>query len=368
MRHDPRATPSPRHGRRCFFAALAALVAVLSGTLASSPAAAQDTTGGSDDPAVRIVARKLTDGRVEFALQQRSGSTWGDRQLPRARFFPTTARVGRWLASSPLDVTAGEVRIVARKLTDGRVEFALQQRSGSTWGDRQLPRARFFPTTARVGRWLASSPLNVTAPQSAGRWTAVTAGSLHSCGLRADGTITCWGDDSSGQTDAPDGRFTAVSAGGSFTCGLRTNGSVECWGNNFSGQTDAPDGQFTAVTAGIGHSCGLRTNGTIECWGDNYSGETDAPDGQFSAVGVGDGHSCGLRTNGTIECWGNDISGETDAPDGQFTAISTGFRHSCGLRSDGTIECWATISPSRTLMGAPISPGRPTRPTGSSPP
>lgn len=217
MRRDPRTTPSPRNGRRRFFAALAALVAVLSDTLASLPAAAQDTTGGTDDSAVRIVARKLSDGRVEFALQQRSGSTWGDRQLPRTRFFPTTARVGRWLVSSPLDVTA---------------------------------------------------------PQSARRWTAVTAGNQHSCGLRADGTVTCWGYDSDGETDAPDGQFTAVSAGSYFTCGVRSNGTITCWG---LGQlSDAPDGRFTAVSAGGAHSCGLRTNGTITCWGDRHN--TDVPD------------------------------------------------------------------------------------------
>ncbi len=353
MRRDPRTTPSPRNGRRRFFAALAALVAVLSGTLASLPAAAQDTTGGTDDSAVRIVARKLSDGRVEFALQQRSGSTWGDRQLPRTRFFPTTARVGRWLVSSPLDVTAGEVRIVARKLSDGRVEFALQQRSGSTWGDRQLPRTRFFPTTARVGRWLVSSPLDVTAPQSARRWTAVTAGNQHSCGLRADGTVTCWGYDSDGETDAPDGQFTAVSAGSYFTCGVRSNGTITCWGNNrYNSVTDAPDGQFTAVSTRSPwqDSCGLRTDGTITCWAHdplNRDGEsdalvTDAPDGQFTAMSAGAFHSCGLRTNGTITCWGDDSDGETDAPDGQFTAVSAGGAHSCGLRTDGTITCWGS--------------------------
>ena len=81
------------------------------------------------------------------------------------RFFPTTATVGRWLASSPLSLPASEVRIVARKLESGRVEFGLQQRQADdAWGERLLPRVRFFPTTATVGRWLASSPLTLAAP------------------------------------------------------------------------------------------------------------------------------------------------------------------------------------------------------------
>ena len=53
-----------------------------------------------------------------------------------------------------------EVRIVAQRLDDGRIEFALQQRDGSGWSDRILPTRRFFPTDSS-GRWLSSSPIVV---------------------------------------------------------------------------------------------------------------------------------------------------------------------------------------------------------------
>ena len=57
------------------------------------------------DVTVRIVARKLDDGRVEFGLrQEQADGTYGPEILPRARFFPTDAAVGRWLRSSPLDL------------------------------------------------------------------------------------------------------------------------------------------------------------------------------------------------------------------------------------------------------------------------
>ena len=165
-----------RPGRsRLACAAMAALLAIVGGTLISSPVASQDTA--ADDTEVRIVARKLDDGRIEFGLQQRQpDDTWGDRQLPPVRFFPTTAEVGRWLASSPLTPTACQARIVARKLDNGKVEFGLQQRQpDDTWGDRQLPPVRMFPTTAEVGRWLGSSPLTLTEFQPANRYSAVTA-------------------------------------------------------------------------------------------------------------------------------------------------------------------------------------------------
>ena len=151
------------------------LLALVGGAVVSAPVAGQETAGGD---VVRIVARQLEDSRVEFALQQRQpDSTWGDPQLPRVRFFPTTAGENRWLASSPLDLPAGAVRIVARRLDDGRIEFALQQRDvDSTWGDRQLPRVRFFPTTAGENRWLASSPLTLSPPET----TATPGGSAPS--------------------------------------------------------------------------------------------------------------------------------------------------------------------------------------------
>ena len=256
----------------------------------STAAVAQEDTTGSDSTTVRIVARKLESGRIEFGLQQRqTDNTWGDRQLPRVRFFPTTATAGNWLASSALDLPVGEVRIVARKLESGRIEFGLQQRqSDNTWGDRRLPRVRFFPTTATADRWLASSTLTLTAPQtttqSTGRYSAVTAGGFHSCGLRTNGTITCWGAYWAGQTTAPDGQYSAVTAGDSHSCGLRTNGTITCWGSNrwgrdYIGQADAPGGQYSAVTAGWRHSCALRTNGTITCWATTTSSRPTRPMG-----------------------------------------------------------------------------------------
>ena len=59
-----------------------------------------------------------------------------------------------------------EVRIVAQRLDDGRVEFGLQQREGDGWGERILPQRRYFPTTSE-GRWLSSSPITIDVPAPA---------------------------------------------------------------------------------------------------------------------------------------------------------------------------------------------------------
>lgn len=61
----------------------------------------------------------------------------------------------------------------------------------------------------------------------------VAAGYSHTCGLRADGTVSCWGQLDSGRpASAPSGIFTDIAAAGSHTCGLRTNARIECWGGS----------------------------------------------------------------------------------------------------------------------------------------
>lgn len=132
---------------------------------ATAPDAATDT--------VRLVARLLENGKIEFGLQQRlHDGAWSDRIFPRARLFPAETAVGRWLVSSAITLSVAKsasdfaddthVRIIARNQADGRVEFGLQQSDdgGTTWGERSLPQRRYFPTSATALRWLGSS--NIT--------------------------------------------------------------------------------------------------------------------------------------------------------------------------------------------------------------
>ena len=55
-------------------------------------------------------------------------------------------------------------------------------------------------------------------------------GTNHSCELRSDNTITCWGSNYYGQTDAPGGSFRTVTADGVHSCGLRADDNITCWG------------------------------------------------------------------------------------------------------------------------------------------
>ena len=133
------------------------------GSIVAGSAAAQEAGPGTE---VRIVARLLDSGKIEFGLQQRrADTTWGEQQLPERRLFPADAAVDRWLWSEELDLSFAVVRITARKLPDGDVEFGLQQRGADdAWGERLLPTRRFFPAEATVDEWLPSSSLDLGAP------------------------------------------------------------------------------------------------------------------------------------------------------------------------------------------------------------
>ena len=194
----------------------------------------------------------------------------------------------------------------------------------------------------------------------AGTFKAVTASHRHTCGLRADNTITCWGSNSFGQADAPAGVFKAVTAGGVHSCGLRTDGIIVCWGR-VSVSTDTPAGAFKAVTAGYEHTCGLRTDDRIVCWGSNQYGQADQPGRTFTAVTTwDDSGACGLRTDNTITCWGLVYP---VTPAGAFKTVSAGGgNHACGLRADNTITCWGlnlfgqTDAPAGTFKAVTAGP------------
>ena len=169
---------------------------------------------------------------------------------------------------------------------------------------------------------------------------AISVGFDHSCGVRLDGAVDCWGNSQRGQADEPEGAFIDIASGRYYSCGIRMEGTVECWG-------DVPDsfrktirGQFSSIAADLTWMCGLRLDGSVSCQG----APADPPEGTFSSISVGQGHACGVRPDGAVECWGGNDFGQIDAPEGRFDVAAAGARHSCGSRDDGATVCWGDNS------------------------
>ena len=63
------------------------------------------------------------------------------------------------------------------------------------------------------------------------------------------------------------GDFASVSAGGGHTCAVRQDGSVACWGEDEYGEATPPEREFASISAGSSHTCGVQQDGSIACWG-----------------------------------------------------------------------------------------------------
>lgn len=220
-------------------------------------------------------------------------------------------------------------------------------------------------------RFNPPSPLATTSSDNGTGWLAVSAGQSHTCAIKLDQTIQCWGNAGQAPTP-PSGTFTQLDAGENHNCALRTDGTAACWGLNNYGQATPPIGLFKQLTAGVEFSCGIRTDDTVECWGQTNNFST-VP-GTFKEIRARNGHACGIRTDDTLFCWswndptpagtfiGIDVASNTVAcgldsagqiscwgtgflpmqtpPTGTFTQLTTGAFHSCAIRPDGSLACF----------------------------
>ena len=70
-----------------------------------------------------------------------------------------------------------------------------------------------------------------------------------------------------GQSSPPNESFVKLASGFDHTCGLKGDGTVLCWGDNSYGQINPPSEQFVYISSGYRYSCGVTQTGSIECWG-----------------------------------------------------------------------------------------------------
>jgi len=190
---------------------------------------------------------------------------------------------------------------------------------------------------------------------------AVGFGGNHACGIAADQTAWCWGEDDLGalgygtKTLAnrfPQGvpypvatsggiKFKWITAGGRYSCALDTGGKAYCWGKSsagafgtgsVAGYAIAPSPAagtmtFTRIEAGIDTTCGIDSAGDGWCWGANGRGQlgigtvnaatptpTKVAGGlKWKSIVPGSVHSCGIASDDSLYCWGGNNDGQLGA-------------------------------------------------------
>ena len=238
---------------------------------------------------------------------------------------------------------------------------------------------------------------NHAAPAPAGpagvSWSNVRVGYYHACATRTDGSLWCWGYNTSGQLG--DGTVTqrtaptqvgtattwsALATGQYHTCAAQAvagGSQLYCWGANAAGQLG--DGTatvrkvptaigavaaWTGLATGFSHTCAARSDGTLWCWGSNTYAQlgdgttalrktpTRAGTGtSWSQVAGGATSSCGVA-GGLLACWGSNAYGQLaigtqahalvpQSVGAGATAAAAGASHACAVRS-GALECWGT--------------------------
>ena len=183
----------------------------------------------------------------------------------------------------------------------------------------------------------------------AGAWKAISMGGNHALALRGDGSLWAMGADDAGQTGCSDSvavrtlcpvaapaeagtegpmAWTSVAAGDHFSLGIRADGSLWSWGDNTLGElgrgtfTDWEDmgrvgtDKWLAVSAGSRHVLALRADSTLWSWGGGGDGALgtgsleNAPApvllgyDKWIEAAAGKGFSVALRADGEAMIWG----------------------------------------------------------------
>lgn len=247
-------------------------------------------------------------------------------------------------------------------------------------------------------------------------WTRVEVGGGSACGIKADGTLWCWGSGLAGQLGVGTlessstplrvpilAAVSELSVGANTTCAVQADHRLFCWGWNIAGQLG--DGStinstipveawldlpvLRASTGGATTCAVLQGTGAVQtaCWGWNsgmlgvgVSGDSLVPlvlDDGFDRVSVGLTHVCGrMASSGQAYCWGQNGSGQLGDGTGAGSSVpvqvapangglgvahvSAGAEFACGLDDQGHAMCWGSNAQGRLGDGTQTSRDLPT--------
>ena len=150
-------------------------------------------------------------------------------------------------------------------------------------------------------------PVAVSGPSD---FTQISSGGYHTLGLRADGTVTAWGENNQGQLGL--GESTGPETCDVYACS-KTPVQVP-------GLADV-----VAIAAGYDHSLALRSDGTVWAWGEN----------EYAELGLGGSAGPESCTSNSCSMRPVQVPGLTDV-----VAIAASYYYSLALQADGTVLFW----------------------------
>lgn len=182
--------------------------------------------------------------------------------------------------------------------------------------------------------------------------------------VTSSGSPVFWGAEDApartvGEVDVSN--LAALDFGGRFGVGLKQDGTVVAWGENTNGETAVPPALsgVTKVTAGTNFTLALKSDGTVTGWGQSsLTALTQMPaalsvPGQVKDVEARASGGLALLTNGTVLSWGAQatsgvglkynlppasLSGKT------ITKIAAKADYNVAIDSDGGVTVWGTTN------------------------
>jgi len=137
----------------------------------------------------------------------------------------------------------------------------------------------------------------------------VISANSHACALDLQGQLRCEEyDDPLGYRPAPSNEeFLAVSVGAFHTCALRRDHTLACWGRLGGPNAPArewPAGTFQSIDSASDMICGVQLDGKLVCRGGYDDTFPSRSLDSFRSVSVGRAHFCAVREDGHVLCLG----------------------------------------------------------------
>ena len=225
-----------------------------------------------------------------------------------------------------------------------------------------------------LGLAAVSGPQGAAAQEFNRGYVQLALGDFHSCALRHNGQVWCWGSNTSGQLGTGDtenrlvparvaspapgfrrNNIIRIAAGGTNTCALNDAGRAFCWGQNAFGQVGDGTTEMRTrpvqvsvlrtgvqtIALGFRYGCAIAGTGRAFCWGAGGSGrrgdgtidDTSLPTpvstvpgfrrANIADISAGETHSCALNAAGRAYCWGSNRNGRLGTGDGADSLVPT---------------------------------------------